>query len=78
MKYRIIYHNKKTGNICDLDTQPSLKAAREWLELREHLAKTLDFHPVLCNDRLVINDDNEPVGEYYFMESEKCNKPKQT
>ena len=77
MKYLMMYHNKKTGNVCDIDTQQTIAGAREWLELREHLAKTLDFHPVLCNDRLVINDDNEPIGEYYFVESSKWKKQKQ-
>ena len=70
----MMYHNKKTSNICEIDQQPSKKAAREWLELRETLAKAMDFHPALCNDRLVINDDNEPIGEYYFVESSKWNK----
>lgn len=52
-----------------VETVPNRTAMHEFLDLREQLAKAMDFYTKREGDRLILLDNTKQVGVYYATQT---------
>ena len=64
-----MFYQPTNGETKLVDTVQNRTAMHEFLDLREQLAKAMDFYTKREGDRLILLDNTKQVGVYYATQS---------